>query len=109
MPVQAMVFAEFAALRELLAYEEQLLAGMRVLIAIEQAEVGKLLPQVAGHFVEERVLAVNDFVMGEGQNEIFGEGVEQRKGQLVLLIFAVDRVGGEIGKGVVHPSHVPLQ
>ena len=109
MPFEARSFAKFTALRELLAHEEKLFARVAVLVSVEEAQIGELLPHVAGHFVEERVFAVDDFVVGEGQDEIFGECVEQGKGELVLLVFAVDRVGGEIGERVVHPAHVPLE
>ena len=33
------------------------------MIGEEQTEIGELLPQVAGHFVEQRVFAVDDFVV----------------------------------------------
>ena len=69
---------------------------MGVLIAVEQTEIGELLPEVARHFVEERVFAVNDFVVGKGKNEIFAEGVDQRKGDLVVFVFAIDGIGGKI-------------
>jgi len=76
-PVEAAGFAPFMPLRKFLPHEEQLLSRMRVVIGVEQAEIGKLLPHVAGHFVEQRIFAVNDFVVGEGKYEILGKGVEQ--------------------------------
>ncbi len=94
--MQAVSFAEFLALTEFLAHEEQFLAGMPVLVSIEQAEIGELLPHVAGHFVKQRILAVNDFVMREGKHEVLGEGVEQGECQLVLLVPAVNRIGRKI-------------
>ncbi len=82
---------------------------MAVLIGVEEAQIGELLPHVAGHFVEKRILAVNDFVVRKRQHKVFGESIEHRKGELVLVVFAMDGVGGEISEGVVHPAHVPLQ
>jgi hypothetical protein len=79
-PVQAVRFGPFAALGEFLAHEEELLAGMRVLIGVEKTEIGELLPHVAGHFMEKRIFSVDDFIVREGKLEIFGEGVEKRKG-----------------------------
>ena len=46
--------------------------------------------------------------MRDGQHEILAEGVEQAEGDVVVLVFAVDGVGGEILQHVVHPAHVPL-
>src|SRR6266446_778956 len=81
-----------AAMGELLAHEEEFLAGMRVLIRVEKAEIGELLPHVAGHFVEERIFPMDDFIVREGKLEIFGEGVEKRKGELVVFVLAMDGV-----------------
>ena len=46
--------------------------------------------------------------MGQGQHEIFMEGVKHPEGELVVVEFAVDGVLGHVLQGVVHPSHVPL-
>src|SRR5260370_21071089 len=98
--IQASRLAEFGALGELLAHKEELLAGMAVLIGIQEAEIGELLPHVAGHFVEKGIFAVDDFVVGEGQHEVFGESVEQGKGELVLVKLPVTAVGGVISQCV---------
>ena len=71
MPVEAASFAPFVALGEFLAHEEEFLAGVGVLIGVEETEIGELLPGVAGHFVEKRVFAVDDFVVGERQEGNF--------------------------------------
>ena len=57
-------------LAEVAAHEQQLLAGMRPHVAVEQPQVGELLPQVAGHLVEQRALAVHDFVVRQRQDEV---------------------------------------
>src|SRR5260370_37007083 len=85
-PVEAMGFAPFVALGELLAHEEELFAGMRVLIGVEQTEIGELLPHVAGHFVEERIFSVDDFVVRERKKEIFREGVKKRECEFVVFV-----------------------
>ena len=51
-PIEAAIVIPFAALRELVAHEEQLLAGMRVHVAVEQSHVGELLPAIARHLLE---------------------------------------------------------
>src|SRR5258707_589781 len=108
-PIEAASFAEFAALAKLLAHEKEFLAGMAVLIGVEETQIGELLPHVTGHFMEKGIFAVDDLVVRERQHEVFGESVEHGEGELVLVVLAMDRVGGEISEGVVHPAHVPLE
>lgn len=97
MPIQAGVMVPFPPLAELSAHEQHFFAGVAVHIAIEQPEVRKPLPDIAGHFVEQRSFAVHHFVMREGEDKILAEGVEQTKRQLVLMKPAVDRVVLEKG------------
>ena len=109
MPIEAAGFVPLFALGEFLAHEEEFLAWMRVLIGIEQAEVGELLPEIAGHFVEQGIFAVDDFVVGEGKKKIFGEGVEKGKSKFVVLVLAVDGVVREVFQSVIHPAHIPFE
>src|SRR6266496_767470 len=109
MPFEAAGFAPFVALGEFLAHKEEFLARVGVLIGVKETEIGELLPEVAGHFVKERVFAVDDFVVREGKQEIFCEGVEKRKSELVVLVFAMDRVVRKKAQSVVHPAHVPFE
>src|SRR2546430_10498529 len=51
-PIQAVGFAPFAALGQLLTHEEEFLSRVSVLIGVQEAEIGKLLPHVSGHFVQ---------------------------------------------------------
>ena len=95
-PVQAVLVRPFPPLAELPAHEKQLLPGLGVHVAEEQPQVGELLPVVAGHLAQQRALAVDDLVMGEGQDEILGEGVEHAEGQVVLVVLAVDRVFADV-------------
>src|SRR5712692_2504220 len=62
-PFEAGVVVPFGSLAELAAHKDQLLAGMTVEVAVEQAQVGKLLPHVARHLVQQRALAVHHLVM----------------------------------------------
>ena len=96
MPIEAASFAPFIALGKFLAHEEEFFARVCVLIAVKQTEIGELLPEVARHFVEERVFAVNDFVVGKGENEIFAEGIDQRKGDFVVFVLTIDGISGKI-------------
>ena len=76
-PTAAVVVVPFVPLAELAAHEQQLLAGVRPHVAVEQPQVGELLPQVARHLVEQRAFAVHHFVVRERQHEVLGEGVDQ--------------------------------
>ena len=82
---------------------------MRHGVAVERAQAGKLLPQVAGVLVQHAVLAVHHLVVGEGQDVVLAEGVEQAEGDLVVMVFAVDGIELDVGQDVVHPAHVPLE
>ena len=108
MPVERMVVLPFALLRELVAHEQELLAGMAEHEAVIGAHVGEALPVVSRHAAEDRALAVHDLVVGQRQDEIFGEGVEQAERDLLVMMLPVDRVLGDVVQGVVHPPHVPL-
>src|SRR5438876_8203303 len=96
MPVDAAGFAPFITLGEFLAHEEKFLARVGALIGVQQTEIGELLPHVAGHFVEKRVFAVDDFVVGEGEKEVLGEGIKQRKSEFVVFVLAMNRVVGKV-------------
>jgi len=96
MPVKAVSFAPFVTLGEFLAHEKKLLARVGVLIPVQQTEIGELLPHVSGHFMEERIFSVDDFVVGKGEKEIFGEGVEEREGEFVVLVLAMNRIVGKV-------------
>ena len=72
------------------------------------AQVGELLPAVARHLRQERALAVHHLVVGQRQDEVLGEGVDQAEGQLVVVIFAMDGVLADVVQRVVHPAHVPF-
>ena len=97
-----------APLGDLAAHEQQLLARMREHVAVERAQVGVLLPHVAGHLVDHRPLAVHHFVVRERQDEVLAVGVDHREGDLVVVPLAVDRILLGVVEHVVHPAHVPL-
>ncbi len=82
---------------------------MRVVITEKKTEIRELPPEIARHFVKQRIFAVDDFVVREGKEEIFTEGVEKRERELVVLVLAVDGIGGEIFQRVIHPTHVPFE
>ena len=109
MPIQTGVVVPFPPLPELIAHEQHFLTRMAVHIAVERAEIGELLPEVAGHFSEERAFPMDDFVMRENEDEVFGKGVEQAERHLVLMELPMHRLMSEVVERVMHPSHVPFE
>src|SRR4051812_19187582 len=69
MPFDFGIVIPFAPLRDLAAHEQQLLAGMRPHEAEIRTQVGELLPTIAGHLADQRMLPVHDLVMRERQDE----------------------------------------
>jgi len=52
---------------------------------------------------------VHHLVVGEGEDEIFVEGVQQGEGELAEVVFPVDRILLDEGEYVVYSSHVPFE
>ena len=107
-PVDAAFMRPFGPLAEFAAHEQQFLARVGPHQAVEQAQVGKLLPVVARHLGQQAALAVDHFVVRERQHEVLVEGVVQAEAERVLVVAAIDRILLEPRQRVVHPAHVPL-
>ena len=54
------------------------------------------------------MLAMHHFIVGNGQDEMLGIGIDQAEAHLVVVIAAVHRVVLDVVQGVMHPAHVPL-
>ena len=74
----------------------------------EYAHARELHIIVAGHFIDQRALAVYDLIMRDRQQEVLGERIEEGEGDGVVMIRSPQRIEGHIGEHVVHPAHVPL-
>ena len=107
--IEPAILVPFAPLREFLAHEQELLAGMRPHEAVIGAKIGELLPVIARHFVEQRGLAMHHFIMAERQHEILGKGIKQAERQLVMVPFPVHGIVRHIGKRIVHETKVPFE
>jgi len=59
--------------------------------------------------IDQRSLAVHDFIVGKRQNEILVERIQHAEGQHVVVIFAMNGIVLKILERVVHPSHIPFQ
>ena len=109
MPVETTVVVPFSPLSEFAPHEEQFAARMRVHPGVEQPEVGKLLPFVPRHFVNEGAFTVDDLVVAEDQDEMFMVGVEEGEGDFALVEAPVHGLPAHVVQEVVHPAHVPLE
>ena len=107
-PIELDIVIPFGPLRDLAPHEQQFLTGLRVLVSVQQTQVGKLLPRIAGHLRQQRLLAVNDLVVRERKQKVFGEGVDHAERQFVLMVLAVKGIAAHVPQRVVHPAHVPL-
>ena len=62
-PIERAVFAPFARLGKLLPHEQQLLARIAPHHRIIGAQIGELLPRVAGHLGKQAAFAMHHLVM----------------------------------------------
>ena len=95
-------------LTEFSAHEQQFFSWLGKHVAEEQAQIGKFLPGIPRHFIDQRTLAVDHLVMGQRQHEVLRKPVQHAEGELVVMKLAVNRIIREIEQGVVHPAHVPF-
>ena len=109
MPLQAGVVVPLTPLSELSTHEQHFLAGMPIHEGIEGSEVGKALPVIAWHLIEQRLLSVDHFIVREHEDEVFIERIEEAKRNFILVKATVDRIVAKIFQYVVHPAHVPLE
>ncbi len=96
-------------LADLTAHEEQLLAGLRVLVGQEQPQVGELLPVVAGHLAEQRPFPVHHLVVGQRQHEVLRECVQHAERQRGVVEASMHWIVRHVLEQVVHPAHVPFE
>src|SRR6185369_9737557 len=108
-PVKAALMIPLDPLPELAAHEQKLLARMPAHVAVQRSKVCKLLPDVSRHLVQQRSLAVDDFIVRERQDEVLTECVHQAESQFALMILSIKRISLEVLERVVHPAHVPFE
>ena len=109
MPVEAERVLPLRKLAELDSLEDEFLSRMCPHPREEHPAVGEFLPVVAGHFIDERSLAVNNFVVAENKDEMLLERIQHGKSDFPLVIPAVDGILADVAQAVVHPAHVPFE
>ena len=63
---------------------------------------------VARHFIYKRAFTVNNLIVRNRKQEVFGECIEKAEGKRIVMERAVKRVERHIAKHIVHPAHIPL-
>ncbi len=76
---------------------------------VQRAQIGEFLPAVARHLVEQRAFHMHDLVVRERQHEFLRKCVQEREGELILMVAAVNWVVVHVLQDVMHPPHVPLE
>ncbi len=108
MPVEAAIVIPLPPLSKFVAHKQQFFTGEGPHPGVVGTQVGELLPRIAGHTIKNRFFTVHHFIVGEGQNKVFGVVIENAEGHLVMVEFTIDRIELHIVEGVVHPTEVPL-
>ena len=107
-PVEAGIVIPLTPLSEFVAHEQQFFTRESPHPAVIGAQVGKFLPRIARHTIENRFLTVHHFVMRQRQNKVFGVVVEHAERQLIMMILTKNRIQLHVVESVVHPAEVPL-
>ena len=107
-PLQLAIVVPFMPLGQFPAHEEHLLARMGPHVGKQQTQVSELLPKVTWHLSDQGTFAVDHFIVREGELKILRVGIDQAESQIVLVMFAMDRIAPHVAKRVVHPTHIPL-
>lgn len=91
-PADAAFVGPFGPLAKFTPHEQQFLAWVCPHQAVEQAQVGKFLPVVTRHLGQQAAFAIDDLIMGQGQDKVFVECVVQAETECVLVVAAMYRV-----------------
>src|SRR6202035_5459971 len=108
-PLQARIVIPLRPLAELIAHEQELLAGMAEHKPVQEPQIRKLLPLIARHLAQHGSLTVDDLIVRERQQEVFSEGIHQTKRDLVMLIASEYGLLREVVQHIMHPAHIPLE
>src|SRR5690349_18196988 len=79
-PIELAVGVPFAALTKFATHEQEHFAREQPLVSEESAEICEATPVIAGHAGKERTFAMDDFIVGKGEDEVFVMMIEHREG-----------------------------
>lgn len=108
-PVEADQVVPLLTLGKFTSHEEQFLSRVGEHKGVVATEIGKFLPRVSGHLVQEGTFAMDNFIVRQRQDKIFVETIEHAESQVVMMMCPVDGLFVHVFQGIVHPTHVPLE
>src|SRR5260370_7619745 len=85
-PLQAAIVIPLGPLAELVAHEQELLAGMAEHKPVQEPQICELLPLITWHLAQHGTLPVDDLILRERQDDVLSEATNQPKLHLVMLI-----------------------
>ena len=108
MPVEGTCEIPFVGLGKLVSHKKQFSSRIGKHIDIHSTEIGKLLPFVARHFVNQTAFSVHNLIVRQWHHIIFIIHVGAREGDFIVMVFSIDWVFFEIIQSIVHPTHHPF-
>jgi hypothetical protein len=55
-------------------------------------QIGKALPTVPGHLIDQRSFSIDDFIMRERQNKAFAKRVKQAERHVMMVVLAMNGI-----------------
>ena len=107
-PVLFAFLIPLAEMPDLISHKVELFPRMGVHIHIKCPGLREFHIIVSEHFLEDRCLAVDYFVVGKRQQVVRIIVIRHGEGELVIAASPEQRIDAEIVERVVHPSHIPL-
>ena len=81
---------------------------MRHHIPICHTQIREFVFVSARHLRNHRSFLMNNLVMGKYENKFLAVCIYHTERQIVVMIFAVQRIKLHIVQEIIHPSHIPL-
>ena len=107
-PFNAVIIIPLAEHAKFRAHKEQLFAGVCHHVSEIGARACKLGGIFACHFVEQGFFAVHHLVVRNGKHVVLVKGIHNGKIHFAVVIGAPQGIFLYVGKGIVHPPHVPF-
>ena len=108
MPIETSGEIPFVGLCKFIPHKQKFRTGMREHIRVKRTKIGKFLPFISRHFINQTRFSVYHLIVRKWHHIIFIIHVHRAKGQFVVVVFSVNGVFLEIFQRVVHPSHHPF-
>ncbi len=91
-PLQFRFAVPLIPLGDFAAHEEQLFPRLADHVAVEEAHIGKFLPEVARHLADQALFAMDHFIVRKDEDKALRKGVEKAKGEVVMMVVAKEHI-----------------